>query len=73
MKRFILIIISVVIGCPSIKAVTIYFETPSDRIIKTCYDTGNGLTSVVYIQNGDTLGLDYITKSEIDSLESILK
>lgn len=37
------------------------------KIIKQTTDE-RGLTSVIYVEDGDTVGLDYITPHELDSL-----
>lgn len=39
------------------------------RIIKQCTDQ-RGFTSVIYIQNGDTVALDYLSGKQMDSLIS---
>lgn len=41
------------------------------RIIKEGKDE-RGLTSVIFIQNKDTVALDYLTTIELDSLKRIL-
>lgn len=42
-----------------------------NRIIKQITDD-RGLTSVVFVQDGEEWGLDYLTRSEYDSLVNVL-
>lgn len=39
-----------------------------NRIVLSNYDIRNNLYSVIYIQNNDTLALDYLYPIELDSL-----
>jgi hypothetical protein len=39
-----------------------------NRIIKSTYDIKNNLYAVVYIEDNDTIGLDWIYPYELDSL-----
>jgi hypothetical protein len=55
--------------------ITILFFTACQkhiRIIKEGKDE-RGLTSVIFIQNKDTVALDYLTAFELDSLKRVLK
>lgn len=46
------------------------FPARSVQVLKSTTDE-RGLTSVLFIQKGDTLALDYLTKKELDSLTNI--
>lgn len=43
-------------------------STNPNRIVLSNYDIRNNLYSVIYIQNNDTLALDYLHPLELDSL-----
>lgn len=74
--RIVFIIVSLlglITGQYIVKALYKPSLTASDNcIIKTITDE-HGLTSVVYRQNGQEWGLDYLTPKELDSLKQVLR
>lgn len=43
-------------------------KTNPNRVIKSTYDVKNNIFAVLYVENNDTVGLDWIYPYELDSL-----
>lgn len=43
-------------------------KTNPNRVIKSTYDVKNNIFAVLYVENNDTVGLDWIHPYELDSL-----